>query len=88
MMTNADTFDMQCVDEAHVQGCPCQAGGDVEVRYVSYGPCYICKRDTDSTSVNVDFGAPRGIHAVCDRCYSRADEFAYLDERLDMTDAD
>jgi hypothetical protein len=82
MMTNADALDMQCPEDSHVSGCPCYAGGDPI--YLTYPPCFICKRDTDSTSVRVDYGAR--VETVCDTCWSKRDE-DYLDERLDMTDA-
>jgi ribosome-binding protein aMBF1 (putative translation factor) len=53
-----------------------------KVAYVSYGPCAICKRDTDSTSVNVDIAGT--IVTVCDTCWSRRDEDIELP--LDMTE--
>lgn len=56
------------------------------VEYVSYGPCRLCKRDCDSTSVNVSW--PDGsVGPVCGICYEKADTNESLEERLDMTDA-
>lgn len=50
---------------------------------MTYGPCFICRRDCDETSVNVDHG--REVVAVCGPCWEKTDT-DYLDERLDMTD--
>jgi len=62
---------MTCSNPSHVPGCPCQAGGDAELRY---GLCFICKkRECDETSVNYDFGL-FGIAPVCGICQDTADE--------------
>ena len=50
---------------------------------VSYGPCRICKRDCDSTSVNVAW--PDGsVAPVCAICWERQD----VEVPLDMTEDD
>jgi hypothetical protein len=72
-----------------VIGCPYRYGlGDHDhpvVEYVTYGPCRLCMRETDSASVNVAW--PDGtVGPVCAICWEKRDE-DYLDERLDMTDA-
>lgn len=68
MMTNADTLDMQCVDDDHVSGCPCHAGGDPIYR------CWLCRRDTsDGDYVNIS-RADGSIGRCCSNCYSKRDE--------------
>ena len=52
---------------------------------MTYGRCFICRRDCDETSVNVDHGLR--VVAICGPCWEKRDE-DYLEERLDMTDAD
>jgi hypothetical protein len=60
----------------------------VTVAYVSFGPCFICRRDCDESSVNFDFGL-FGIAPVCARCIEKADPpYESLEERLDMTEGD
>jgi len=56
----------------------------VSVTYVSYGPCFLCRRDCDETSVNVVW--PDGaVRPVCSRCWEKVDDEP-IDERLDMTE--
>lgn len=69
--------------------CTDRVGGDhsdkcrIPVDYVSFGPCSFCKRDTDSTSVNVVM-SDGSIGVCCGICYEKADEpDSWLDERLD-----
>jgi len=52
---------------------------------VTFGPCFICRRTCDETSVNVDHGAV--VVTVCGVCWEKRDE-DYLEERLDMTEHD
>jgi hypothetical protein len=79
MMTNADTFDMQCVDETHVDGCPCQAGGEPMYR------CFICGRDTsDGDYVNIARN-DGSVARCCNNCYEKRDE-EYLTTGLDYTE--
>ena len=68
MISNADAFDMQCVDTTHVDGCPCHAGGDPVYR------CWLCGRDTsDGLYRNVDTKRD-GIVRCCDICWEKRDE--------------
>lgn len=51
----------------------CEVSRRIPVAYVSYGPCHICGRDCDETSVNVAW--PDGsVGPVCSRCWEKADE--------------
>lgn len=52
------------------------------VTYVSYGPCFLCGRDCDQSSVRVDFG--QNVETVCAICLEKADEGIELP--LDMTE--